>query len=280
MSSLGCPHTRELCLRLGLTLPLKALRQALIHLGYDETYHFASLIENEPDAAMWIEALEAKFEGKGKPYTRKEWDRLLGHCQAISDTPCVVFYKELLEAYPDAKVILTVRDSADPWFDSMMNTLIPWFEAISKEQETLWQKLRTKWFSPVSKNFGYLSHLCFHYAPYYHVLLQDSRNGTQNAKKWYKDYISEVKSTVPKEKLLVFNVKEGWTPLCKFLGEKTPELLFPRRNDTTTFMQNAVGYGGFVESAIDQSIRRTVLTASGVVAVVLALGGGWYFSQR
>ncbi|KAK4561647.1 hypothetical protein LTR86_004326 [Recurvomyces mirabilis] len=269
---------RRTCTRV---VPMRVLCLGVSRTGttcHDETYHFASLIQNEPDAVMWIEALEAKFKSKGKPFSRAEWDQLLGHCQAITDTPCIILYKELLEAYPNAKVILSVRDSADQWFDSMMNTLIPWSEAFTVEPAALWQRLRLKWFSPVSKNFGYLCHLCFRYGPYYQALISDRRNGTQTAKKWYEEYIDEVKSIVPKEKLLVFNVKEGWAPLCAFLGHEIPDLPFPRRNDTATFMQNAAGYGGFVESAIVKGIRRTMLLGSAVVAGALALGAGWYFS--
>lgn len=51
-----------------------ALRQALIDLGYYDCYHMASILnENPRDAEMWCEALEAKFEGKGKPFQRSDW---------------------------------------------------------------------------------------------------------------------------------------------------------------------------------------------------------------
>lgn len=60
----------------------KAMRQALLDLGYDDCYHYGALFnENPRDAEMWIEAFEAKFEGKGEPFGRQEWDQLLGHCQ-------------------------------------------------------------------------------------------------------------------------------------------------------------------------------------------------------
>jgi len=50
-------------------------------LGFDDCYHMLSIMgENPKDADMWVEAFEAKFEGKGKPYDREDWDRLLGHC--------------------------------------------------------------------------------------------------------------------------------------------------------------------------------------------------------
>lgn len=57
-----------------------ALRQALLDLGYSDCYHYTSTVQENPrDAEMWVEAFEAKFEGKGKPFRREDWDQLLGH---------------------------------------------------------------------------------------------------------------------------------------------------------------------------------------------------------
>jgi hypothetical protein len=118
---------------------LAALRQTLLGLGYRDRYNCASLFNENPyDAEMWAEAMEAEFEGKRIPFTRAGWDQLLGHCMVsllvrnhglyeaclIARTKPrpradhngharTVFYRELLEAYPEAKVALTVRDSAE-----------------------------------------------------------------------------------------------------------------------------------------------------------------------
>lgn len=71
-------------------------------------------IENPPDCLMWMDALTAKYDGTGTPFGREQWDQLLGDCQAVCDWPACAFAKELVEAYPDAKVILTTRD-LDSW---------------------------------------------------------------------------------------------------------------------------------------------------------------------
>jgi len=107
----------------------------LKQLGYEGTCHyFSMLMENPPDSEMWVEAFEAKFEGKGTfgrgrlgPATRtlsgtiqnpiKRPQRLLSEsAQAVTDTSCNVFSEELMATYPDAKIILSVRDSADQWY--------------------------------------------------------------------------------------------------------------------------------------------------------------------
>src|SRR5271155_3453576 len=102
---------------------MTAMRAAMKQLGYVDTYHMMSAsIENPPDCLLWQDAFAAKYDGVGRPFTRVDWDRLLGHCQAVCDWPAVAFAKELIEAYPEAKVILTGRD-VDPWHASTMRTV-------------------------------------------------------------------------------------------------------------------------------------------------------------
>ena len=62
---------------------------------------------------MWQDAFAAKFDGEGE-FGKEQWDQLLGHCQAVCDWPAVAFAKELIEAYPEAKVLITTRD-VDSW---------------------------------------------------------------------------------------------------------------------------------------------------------------------
>jgi hypothetical protein len=58
------------------------MRKALIQLGYRDTYHgFSPAFENPQDSEMWLDAMRAKYDGRGKPFGRAEFDRLLGHCQ-------------------------------------------------------------------------------------------------------------------------------------------------------------------------------------------------------
>jgi hypothetical protein len=90
-------------------------------------------VENPPDCLMWSDALASKYDGKGT-FGREQWDQLLGHCQAVCDWPAVAFAKELIEAYPDAKVLITTRD-IDSWHASTMKT-VHW-RAIDPELKTV-----------------------------------------------------------------------------------------------------------------------------------------------
>ena len=112
---------KVLALGLGRT-GTASLRTALKQLGFDDCYHMMSAsVENPPDCLMWSDALAAKYDGQGK-FGREQWDQLFGHCQAICDWPCVAFAKELIEAYPEAKVLVTTRD-IDSWHASTMKTV-------------------------------------------------------------------------------------------------------------------------------------------------------------
>ena len=62
-------------------------------------------------------------------------------------------------------------------------------------------------------------------------------SGLEESKRFYNQWNEEVKATVPKERLLIFNVKEGWKPLCDFLDLPVPAdgHSFPHVNDTKNF---------------------------------------------
>ncbi|KAF4618402.1 hypothetical protein G7Y89_g14901 [Cudoniella acicularis] len=100
---------------------LSALADALGLLGYKKVYHMRDVGKNQHQT-KWIEALEAKFEGKGKDFGREEFDSFLSDYDCLSDYPAAIFPVELINAYPNAKIILTVRDE-DLWYKSMMSTL-------------------------------------------------------------------------------------------------------------------------------------------------------------
>jgi hypothetical protein len=112
---------KVLALGLGRT-GTASLRTALQELGFRDCYHMMSAsVENPPDCLMWSDALAAKYDGVGT-FGREQWDQLFGHCQAVCDWPCVAFAKELIEAYPEAKIIITTRD-VDSWHASTMKTV-------------------------------------------------------------------------------------------------------------------------------------------------------------
>lgn len=176
---------------------------------------------------MWSEAIDAKFEGKGKPYGREEFDKLLGHCQAVSDIPAILFAEELIAAYPDAKVILTHRN-----FDT-------WFKSCS-------ESLDVALAHPI--NFGLMQPLVTLFKRYDRwtrpTLLKTWRilfkgDFKTNARQVWDEHYAFVRSLVPPERLLDYNVKDGWEPLVNFLEVPDPGVPFPTGNTTASALKRA-----------------------------------------
>ncbi|KAK4991584.1 hypothetical protein LTR28_013252 [Elasticomyces elasticus] len=210
---------RVLALGLGRT-GTASLRTALKELGFSDCYHMMSAsVENPPDCLMWQDAFAAKFDGKGK-FGREQWDQLFGHCQAVCDWPAVAFAKELVEAYPDAKVILTTRD-VDSWFASTMKT-VNWRATDPELKAVAMFDWGAGLYQPMLKKF-------------WDVFFGGDFEA--NGKQKFHDYYAEVRALVPRENLLEYKMGEGWAPLCRFLDVPAPEgIKFPRTNDTDGFV--------------------------------------------
>ncbi|KAK6433018.1 hypothetical protein LTR95_010807 [Oleoguttula sp. CCFEE 5521] len=210
---------RVLALGLGRT-GTASLRTALKTLGFDDCYHMMSAsVENPPDCLMWSDALASKYDKKGT-FGREQWDSLLGHCQAVCDWPAVAFAKELIEAYPEAKVLVTTRD-VDSWHASTMKT-VNW-RATESELKLV---SRFDWgaglYQPMLSKF-------------WHEFWD--HDFEKHGKRRFVEYYDEIRSLVPAENLLEYKMGEGWKPLCDFLEVPVPEgLSFPRTNDTDGFV--------------------------------------------
>ncbi|GES59701.1 NAD dependent epimerase/dehydratase [Aspergillus terreus] len=199
----------------------ESLMEALRILGYNEAYHgWVALLNNPRDYAMWQKALHAKYDGIGKPFGREEFDRLLGHCQAVSDIPALCFTEELIKAYPEAKVILTVRD-IDEWQRSI---------------ETIFArsgKWRLKILIPFLRTLTLLCGSRFHW-----VFVTIPRAGKElfgtnlhsEGRAIYESHYKMVEALVPPENLLHYHVNEGWEPLCRFLNQPVPSVPVPDVN--------------------------------------------------
>ena len=192
-----------------------SLKEGLETLGFSTCYHMFEFIEHPEHARYWDAAL------KGKPVA---WDDLFEGYQATVDWPGCTFYRELMAQYPDAKVLLSVRDP-ERWYKSASETI---FSASRGGPRQLWQLLTTPrmWRSIwvvirliPRRTFGGKEHDKAH------------------AIRVFEQHIEEVKRTVPPEKLLVYEVKEGWEPLCRFLEVPVPDSPFPHVNDTGAFQK-------------------------------------------
>ena len=144
-----------------------------------------------------------------------DWDGVFEGYRAAVDVPTYWIYRQLADRYPAAKVILTVRDPQD-WFESTQ-ALGRSFESVTFAGESLVLRtsLRDKMLSGV---FGGAVAQMARFED------RDSRIAA------YEQHNAEVRSSIPAQRLLVFDVKEGWAPLCDFLHVPIPAVPFPRLN--------------------------------------------------
>lgn len=170
----------------------------------------------DPDQNLDDFYYAAKSNGKNV-----DWDRIYKKYDAAVDWPTCTFYKQLMEKYPDAKVILTVR-SPGSWYQSAMKTLHTHYMHPDFNSEFA-QKFK-RMVEAVILNGTFND--------------PEKANKEEEVKKMFTDHIEEVKNHVPPEKLYVMQVGEGWEGLCKFLGKEVPDVPYPRINSKDEFLKN------------------------------------------
>lgn len=185
-----------------------SLKVALEELGFVKCYHMTEVLAQPSHVAAWDAAT------RGMPV---DWEALFQGYRAAVDWPACSFYRDYLSLYPDARVILTVRD-ADRWYESV--------------SRTIYQVRRTlpRWLPRMRRFLRMVDRLIWD------GFFQGRFEDKDYAIAAFQRHNEEVRRVVPPERLLVFEVKEGWGPLCEFLGVPVPEgKPFPRLNDAEDF---------------------------------------------
>lgn len=230
-------------------------------LGYPNPYHFSSVFANAKDCDMWMEAFRAKFDGVGT-FGREQWDQLLGHCGAVTDQPAVIFAEELLEAYPEAKVVLVERD-VEAWYRSISAL----FEASLDPVFLAFRFTDPYWIGRIIE-VGVVS---FGYA-FGQAKTPTIAGLKKRAKQGYREHNAIIRDLVSKERLLEYKLGSGWEPLCAFLGKSVPDEPFPHLNESKDLkaMFERFGLKALKHSAFNVSLALTVIIAP-LIAVYLAI---------
>ena len=182
----------------------KSIAKALRHLGFkvfdweEQTFDFLD---------HWVDV----FQNGTKPDVK----RVYQNADVCIDMPGCFFYEEILEVFPDCKVLLSVREE-DSWIESLVRQLDSVYALRTKTSTTL---------SPTSRKMNYVLDSFLNAA-----IGSFNTKSTFVMRKHYRIHNHRVKSIVPPDKLLVYNVKEGWKPLCDFLECEVPTVAFPREN--------------------------------------------------
>jgi hypothetical protein len=189
-----------------------SMKFALEHLGLGPCYHmsevFAGARRNVP---LWLDVVQ------GNP----DWDAIFDGFQSTTDYPACSYWRELADYYPDARVVLTVRDS-DSWFDSVSETIFSeqmQGSLAGSPTEAMMQGVVFNAFGGRVKDRAFMTD-------------------------WFERRNQQVIDSVPAERLLVYSPKDGWESLCHFLGVAVPDGPFPRVNSRDEINQNSNDQGG------------------------------------
>lgn len=197
----------------------KSLQEALEILGYNKSYHMVTLFTNPDDIKYWEDAAQERVV---------DWDSLFNGYEAVVDFPGSLFYKELLKKYPEAKIILTVRD-AEKWYESTYSTIYSFSpDLIKKIQLAL-----TAIFSKRARNL--LRVVKLNNLTIWKNLFKERFKDRDFAIEIFNSHTEDTIKYVPAHQLLVFKVEDGWEPLCRFLDKPIPNIPFPKANNKEEF---------------------------------------------
>lgn len=192
-----------------------SLKRALEILGFGPCHHMEEVARHPEQVPHWVALSEEQ---------PVDWDALFAGYRAQVDWPGAHAWRQLAAHYPQAKVVLSVRDE-DAWWKSFSGTigtsltmprdpdLPPHRRAMRDANQRI----------ILEQTFG-------------------GRAGDRDAAiAALRRRVEEVKAEIPPARLLVFDAAEGWGPLCRFLGVPVPEGPFPRVNSTEQFWQMRAG---------------------------------------
>jgi hypothetical protein len=236
-----------------------SLRTALLMLGYQGVWHgFDFPLKRPEDGVLWVPLLRAAAKGNRNPARNFDWDRLLGDCDGVMDMPPCMFTEELLDFYPDAKIIFNRRadmrawhrslnEAADTVMGSRLFWLLSWFDA-----ELRW------WYQS--------AFLCL-------SIMGSGPGGFKgNGLEWGLKYYERLEAKLQREgrEYLRWDVKDGWASLCKFLQKDQPDEEFPWTNRSgDEFKQKS-------ENAVKQMVKRSMARLVVLITAFVVAGAVLY----
>lgn len=184
-----------------------SFRTAMNRLGFGKCHHMFEMRDNIAQAPILLAAAHGE---------KIDWDRLFRGYQSTCDWPSCHFWRQLAAYYPEAKVVLTVRD-AESWYNSMKQTI---FEHI---REMLKGPLNP--IGEMVKEIVYQQTFSSNIEDKDHVIAV------------YEQHNQAVRDAIHPERLLEFSPVAGWQPLCAFLNVPVPDEPYPKTNSTEEFQQ-------------------------------------------
>jgi hypothetical protein len=181
-----------------------SLKLALEALGFGPCYHMMEVFKIPQAPARWLEVAEDPAHA--------DWAKVFEGYSSTVDWPNATYYAELARAYPAAKLILTERDP-DQWFDSTQATIFANDLGGPNPDQPFPRMLQ----AVIGRLFD--------------MRLHDRAHATAV----FRAHNARVREVIPAERLLVYEVAQGWAPLCRFLGVPVPDAPMPAANSREEF---------------------------------------------
>ncbi|RGP77197.1 hypothetical protein FLONG3_4712 [Fusarium longipes] len=242
---LGDPNSEPVPLVvIGAGLPRAAtssMQAAFERLGCGPCMHMAEVLPHPSRMRLFMATLQEKDDAKRKKMIRQF---IHGH-RSICDLPVIYFTPDLMDEYPDAKVVVNMRPDGKVWAksaeDSFWFFFSPWFYWVGLlwPSDRLWYKVNMVSSKMCKEDYGSES-----------VFTEKVYN------EYYRRVLDEAKKR--NREVLIFKAEDGWEPLCKFLGKEVPNEPFPRLNEKKTF----------------QMVTR-IFILKGVVSWLAVFGAAW-----
>lgn len=184
----------------------KSLQTALNLLGFGPCHHMVEVFTHPETMPLWIEA------GAGRP----DWEAIFAGYASMVDYPGAAYWRQLADYYPDAKVLHSVRDP-DDWFDSTQATIfaeggMP-ARAIASGEGSM-----AAFFKSFSGG------------------VSGDMHDRAQLTAYFRGHTEAVKAAIAPERLLVYEMGQGWAPLCAFLGVAVPDAPYPSENSRAEFI--------------------------------------------
>ena len=235
-----------------------SLRDALDRLGFSPIEKMGHCNTHPERFSLWLEA--ARRKRAGEPI---DWRPLFHGYRTTLEWPGVYFWRELVAAHPGAKVILTVRDP-DRWYDSVRATLYAIYRR--RTASRLGKLLRgiLAWLDPTAGH-----RFRVHDETIWHGTFGGQFDDRERTTRLFAEHARQVEATVPPERLLIFDVEQGWEPLCAFLGVPAPAgEPFPHVNSAAEWQRRPLRYYLTLAKAPLPALGMAV--AGGLTALLVA----------
>ncbi|RDD84590.1 sulfotransferase family protein [Streptomyces parvulus] len=198
-----------------------SLKAALDRLGLGPSFHMFDIVGDAGRLQQWERVV---CDGADP-----DWAALFAGYGAAVDGPCAVHYQQIGRAFPDARTILTVRD-AESWYRSTHDTLYQ-FALRSAAHPPQPGSAQARLFRITTTMV-------------WDGLFEGRFADKDHAIDVYHRHNEDVVRTLGAGNVLVYDVSQGWEPLCDFLGADVPAEAFPRTNDTASMRRRVARAAG------------------------------------